>query len=1155
MFFKKDRVGIRAAFAVSNVIFEKTLHVSFNQNPTYSLGDIITYGTSDSLAFGGVSLTLIYLVSIPISSLMGFTYLYFLFGVALFPGIAGFTIMMIFNYFYVKRNLHFQKEYLQTKGKRLKLLEEVITNIRFVKTAVLEFFFLNRLELVRKTELKWIKKMAYRTVFVIFNAWFSPALMTFLMFVFFIYFGNQLSVSVIFTSLIVMRTYQSDLTFLPNVFGTFIDYMVSSERITNFLLSDDIKKLINSHDCRSEYDVNLKNIAFFWPESEQKEKIENIKEPLIIKEEIQKFELLNVNIEVKKGELIAVIGKSGAGKSSLLLGLIGEMLSSASSNSLFSVNENIAYLSQSPWIFNETVRENITVGKGFNPELFQDVIHFCKLERDINSMKKGVETAIGSKGVDVSGGQKVRIAFARTLYSDREVYLLDDPLSAFDSRVGEFIFNETICGYLKNKTRIVTTHSVKHLPFFDRIIFLEAGRIIYQGDYEGLTKLYEFQTFLKIVEETTLKNEVKKEDDSKVQSENLNSSKSVTDLASLLEFSSDDLKLFAEKRSKAERLLYQNMDTEMAENQPFSFRSVKNYIFLGSKTLFFFSVFSNFLFFLLNWFIFVFYNEQSRIKPADFNFDYFLKILLFIQIGSTVLPTLRGYFILLFGVSVSKKLSLLINFRVIHASLLTFFNKNSSGKILNRLGGDIEHVDKSIPVILSQQLNLTFFVLLQFSLMIYYSSIYVSFFIAVYILIVFSLQRRFVETLKQLTKLDTVSKSPFYNLLSDIIYGIVDIRVLKLQKHVRLEMREIIDNHVRCGYTLAAAYKWFRMRVALLSLIFVIPCLLFLLYGGTEAMSTVPIVLVALIQNIEYLIDFINITNETEKSMVIFGRCENYLEIPSELGCCQIASQMDDLRTHQSLIRVQKMEEAILNEPFKGYKIEFKDLSASYSKDGPPVLSNLNFSLKKGEKIGVIGRTGAGKSSLTNVLFQFFEILNGQVQIDGRDIYKLNAKFLRSNLTYISQDSYFFEGTIRENIDMFGVVSDADLKLILEEAEIFEKIQSLGGLDSILSKNGGSLSVGEKQILCFVRAIVNLKNIVIMDEATSSLDVKSEQVLEKMKQRYFNNCSVITIAHRLNTLFDSHRIIELEKGKIKNIRIVNELKDNQKSAFLSDFFN
>ena len=222
--------------------------MSFNQNNKHSFGDIITYGTTDSLAFGGVSLTLVYLISIPISSIIGLTYLFFLFGYSLFPGVAVFVLMMVINYFYVKKNLHFQSNYLKFKGQRIRLIEEILNNIKFIKSNVLEFFFIEKLEVIRKIELKWIKKLAYRIVYVVFNSWASSALMTVFMFFFFILFGNQLTVPILFTSLLIMRTYQSDLTFLPNIVGSLIDFMVSSERITDFLLTDELLKLKNDFD-------------------------------------------------------------------------------------------------------------------------------------------------------------------------------------------------------------------------------------------------------------------------------------------------------------------------------------------------------------------------------------------------------------------------------------------------------------------------------------------------------------------------------------------------------------------------------------------------------------------------------------------------------------------------------------------------------------------------------------------------------------------------------------------------------------------------------------------------------------------------------------------------------------------------------------------
>lgn len=1064
--------------------------------------------------------------------------------------------------------MHFQEEYLRFKGERVRIMEEVLSNINFIKANVLEFFFLRKVQKIRKSELDWIKKLSLRTVYVIFNAWISPALMTFATFYFFVRWGGKFSVSILFTSLFVMRTYQGDLTFLPNVIGSMIDFMVSSKRITEFMLTEKLKTLKCKRNSCENYDLVVQKIGFSHPKKKSKKenKSENghkkkkslnvkkgklnddLSEKLIesdtinqisIKDETKNesadfcFELKNLNLKIKKGELVAVIGQSGCGKSSLFLGLTGELIPHEDEDSKFVCNESVSFVSQSPWILNETIKNNILMDKEYNKERFENVVKLSNLKRDFEEMKEGEETIIGSKGSDVSGGQKIRIALARSLYSKAEMYLFDDVLSAFDVQVSESIFNEVICSFLKNKTRIISTHNISLLEKFDRIIFMEKGAIIFDGNFEELKTFPKFETLRKIEcsKQIVIEN---KHFENKKEEEKEN-----------FKVKNDFPISLKEGKTGFKTLLYRNMNEEVQEDQAMTAQSIQSYVGLGSKFFLGCSIAFEFCFFGLNWFTYLFYNEYTKTDESKFEFVYFFKMLAFIQICSTILPTLRGFSILMFGLSIANKLSTLMAFRLIHASIGRFFQFNSSGKVLNRFSSDLETVDKSIPVTLSQQINLTFFVLLQFILMSFYSSPFLIVFIAIFGICIFKMRNNFVKKLKQVAKLDLVSKSPFFNFFGDTIYGLSDIRTSKQEDFVKKQMQEIIDNHVKCGYLLTACYKWFRLRVSLFSLIFMIPCCVFILIGNEETTKSIPVILFVMIQNIEYFISLINISNETERVFVAYGRCYNYTNLYYEKNSSYIMKNSEKIKRGIKLETIEA-EAKKKEKPFPSeFGIEFVQVSAKYKRNSNYVLKDLSFKIEENEKIGIIGRTGAGKSSITKLMLNFVEYTTGKILISGINAFEIDVKRLRKNLSYVSQETNFFEGTLRENLDMFGIKSDEEILELLREAEMSEKVSEMGGLYAKIENNGDNLSVGEKQILCFTRTIINLKNIVILDEATSSMDLKSEEVLEKMKKKYLKNCTIICIAHRLNTLHDSDRIFQMESGKIKNWISKDDFKKNE----------
>lgn len=1137
------------------------MEVSFNQSH-HSLGDIINYGTVDAQNFGGVSWTIIYLISIPCSAIVGLTYTYLLMGMAIVPPLIVFLILMYINYVYVKKGLKYQSEYLKVRGERIKKTDEIFNNIRFIKSNCLETFFSKKIEEVRHRELKWVEYLIYRTVYTIFNSWLSPAIMTSLMLITYVLLGNTLDLAKIFTSFVLMRTYQSNLVFLPNVFGGFIDFMVSSERMTKYLASKNRTEYKNSFVPNSTLDIDVQNANFKWPEkpaentenSKQKQKHTNDKEEPLLKtdsDQVAKdvFKLDNITFQVKKGELIAVIGKSGAGKSSLLLSLLGELLLEENQETWIANNPNMAYLPQKPWIRNETLQQNIVFGENFDQDRYDRALKYSALDTDVDSLTNGSHTVIGDKGVNLSGGQKVRVALARALYFDKDVYLLDDPLSALDINVGSFIFEETICKLMKNKTRIIVTHNIASLRHFDRIVMVDKGQIIAQGTFEEMRQRDDFNELINILNSTGLF-------EMDEQAPNPHNDRSQTIIQESEDSSQETIDEKIPKKNIPEKnketVNRMNMNEELKEVHEISTKIIGTYLSIGSISLFVLSVISQSGFSIFNVFNYFFLDSQAKLDPKAFEQSYFFKIILAISAAFTIFPTLRGLFILLFGLSVSKKLNNLIIFRMLHGSMQEFFHKNPIGKILNRLSGDLDTIDRSLPVVLSQLLNISFFCLVNLSLIVYESSPWIAIFVIIYFVAIFMVQRSFSKTYVQVSRLDLTSKSPFYHLFTDAVNGVVDIRIYHKKKFIVDSMCKVIDFHVRCGYVLNALNKWFRMRVSLYATIFMVPALVLLVWLNPNFMNSVPILMTVMVQNMEYIISFMNICNETERNLLSFFRCYYYATIEPEKGYTNLPTQFELLKKGRSIGELEKVEEKFLNSQrdlIKTGTIRFENVSARYSPNLPLVLKGISFSIGDGEKIGIIGRTGAGKSSIVATIMRYFEEIEGCILIDDRDIYKIDVKCLRRAITYISQDSYFFEGTLRENLDPLRLKTDEEITAILKECDMWDKVNLGGGLNWQIQSNGANMSMGEKQIFCFVRAIINLSRIVIMDEATSSIDIKTESMLEKMKEKYFQSRTTLTIAHRLNTVYQSNRIMVLDAGRVKSFANIKQMSSEDRQYF------
>ena len=574
-------------------------------------------GTVDAQRLLRITWMMNVLILCPFTIIFGLSYLYILMGWTLFPGLLIFFIFMVINLLVVKKGLIFLKKFMKVRSERIKQTNEAFNNIKLIKSLSLERFYLTKITDIRKKELGWLRLLFYRMIYSMMNSTLGPGVFLLTLFGVHSAAGYELTSGKIFTTISIFNTFIWALNYLPDIFSNFIDLLISSERLTNYLFSDDIERMPNlfndeqkvkfksddpklrnlyvedyreqilnlKRDLKEQrgtfkdeddgeeiplaiddnyqkpekclfdttydfnkkeepilkeqneemenifagnlFDLQINNLDFFWSrfwvkdeEEEEKKKKEKEKKEKEKKENIKmkdnektdsksidesKFSLRNINLEIKKGEFVCIIGKSGSGKSSLLMSVLGELFARPSgfipeneteiiiddsevdnSESNLNFNPKISYLSQKPWIRNATVKANILFGKPFVLKRYKECIDYSGLEEDLKILKDGEQTIIGDKGINLSGGQKVRVGLARSLYSGSDLFLLDDPLSALDVNVGSHIFRKALKGYLRGKTRLVVTHSLGYLKHFDRILFFDEGKIIFDGTYQDI---------------------------------------------------------------------------------------------------------------------------------------------------------------------------------------------------------------------------------------------------------------------------------------------------------------------------------------------------------------------------------------------------------------------------------------------------------------------------------------------------------------------------------------------------------------------------------------------------------------------------------------------------------------------------------------------
>ena len=524
-YFNEEIFGRKSAFALSELVIEKSFKISASQNPKYSLGDIISFGTSDSDKFGRITTSLMYMIYIPISISLGIYFLYKLIGLAFLPSMVFLVFLMGFNFMYAKKGIHFQREMMKVRGQRIEKTEELFNNIRFIKSNCLEMFFARKLDEIRNAEVSWIRKMVYRQIYTIANINLVPSVMNITCFGTYLLMGYQLNIAIIFTTIAVMRNFNFGLAFLPSVISALFDFLVSSQRLTNFLDQEEIVKAPNQYSTESNLAIDIRDYSFQWkaphfkevvvPKTKvpgegetksEKDKKAGIEEPLLIKTDAEPsvspfFKLDSINLKVRKGDLLAIIGKIRSGKTSFTMALLNEMYPLPGENAFFASNPNVSFVAQKPWIRNETLMENILFGETYNEKKYQQVLEKSFLIEDLKEFEKGDMTVIGDKGINLSGGQKTRVAVARALYSNKEMLIFDDPLSALDVNVGNQLFEGTIKEYLKDKTRVIVTHNIVYLKYCDQIVLMDEGRVHFNGTYEELTKNEKYKEFEVVLKE------------------------------------------------------------------------------------------------------------------------------------------------------------------------------------------------------------------------------------------------------------------------------------------------------------------------------------------------------------------------------------------------------------------------------------------------------------------------------------------------------------------------------------------------------------------------------------------------------------------------------------------------------------------------------
>ncbi|XP_049431365.1 ATP-binding cassette sub-family C member 8 isoform X1 [Epinephelus fuscoguttatus] len=1142
--------------------------------------------------------------AMPVQIIVGVILLYYLLGISALIGATVIAVLAPVQYFVATKLSQTQKSTLEYSSERLKKTNELLRGIKLLKLYAWEHIFCDSVEETRDKELTSLQAFALYTSISIFMNAAIPIAAVLTTFVVHVHISEDadLSPAVAFASLSLFHILVTPLFLLSSVVRSTVKALVSVQKLSEFFSSDEIgdeqepRTMVTSgssnHNQNKYQAVPLKVVNRKRPprddwnnyssqgDREGDGPYKDVDQDICIKITNGYFTwtdgpptLCNVDIKIPFGKLTMIVGQVGCGKSSLLLAALGEMQRVSGTvtwNSLPNLESEgdesptdrdaagdgeirkrgaVAYASQKPWLLNATVVENITFEMPMIKPRYKAVIEACSLQPDIDILPQGDQTEIGERGIILSGGQKQRISVARALYQQTHVVFLDDPFSALDIHLSDHLMQDGILKLLREEKRtvVLVTHKLQYLPHADWIIAMKDGTIQTEGTLKDIQKSDSelFEQWKTLMHRQDQEFETQTEAASMTDMERKNLRRAMYSREAARTEEED------EEEESVESDDDDNLSQVMRQRATIPWRSCGTYLSSAGLLLLSLLLLSQLLkhslmvaidYWLAHWTSHVIMAKIEAtarnctiVQECGFSHSWYLLVFSVLCCLGIVLCLATSVAVEWTGLKVAKELHHDLLNKIILAPM-RLFETTPLGSILNRFSTDTNTIDQHIPTTLECLSRSTLLCVSALGVISYVTPVFLIALLPLAVACYF-IQKYFRMASRDLQQLEDSTQLPLLCHFSETVEGLTTIRALRYEPRFRQRLLQFTDANNIASLFLTAANRWLEVRMEYIGACVVL-------------VAAVASITNSLYNQLSTGLVGLGLTYALMVSNYMNWMVRNLADMEVQLGSVKRINGLlkTEPENYEGLLSVSQVPEGW---PREG-EIKIQNLSVRYDATLKPVLKNVNAHISPGQKVGICGRTGSGKSSFSLAFFRMVDMFEGRIVIDDIDIAKLPLQTLRSRLSIILQDPILFSGAIRFNLDPEMKATDEMLWEALEIAQLKPVVKSLpGGLDAMVTEGGENFSQGQRQLFCLARAFVRKSSILIMDEATASIDMATESILQKVVMTAFADRTVVTIAHRVHTILNADLVIVMKRGIILEYDRPQALLEKEDSAFTS----